>query len=159
VFYTGTEYKVEPVTEGVQIILQYDVEVTGWNNKEGKEADKGEKRDGEARDSDMYCLMDMDASNLLSSMAEFHKNHELHKGAPPDVGDPEIMEKIIDIIKNKLDSGKEEVAFTMQYPYRKSSIHAELLKGSDASLYQTLLGHFKVKLFPIMLGQNNWDGE
>jgi hypothetical protein len=91
-FYTGTEYKVEPVTEGVQIILQYDVEVTGWNDKEGKEADKGEKSDGKARDSDMYSLMDVDTSTLLSSTAEFHKNRKLHKGAPPDVGDPHHRE-------------------------------------------------------------------
>jgi hypothetical protein len=47
----------------------------------------------------------------------------------------------------------------VQYPYRKSSIRAELLKGSDAWLYRALLGHFEVKLFPVVLGQNNWDGE
>lgn len=34
-FYTDTEQSIEPVTEGVQMILQYDVEVTEYQEEDG----------------------------------------------------------------------------------------------------------------------------
>jgi hypothetical protein len=46
-FYTDTEHKVEKVTEGVRIVLQYDVEVVGWSkgkeSKDSKDTNEGEK--------------------------------------------------------------------------------------------------------------------
>jgi predicted 2-oxoglutarate/Fe(II)-dependent dioxygenase YbiX len=43
-FYTDTEHKVEPVTKGVRIVLQYDAEVVGWGEKqmERREDDEAE---------------------------------------------------------------------------------------------------------------------
>ena len=51
-FYTDTEHRVEPVTDGVRIVLQYDVEVVGWSSdkkwgkgKQDKARDEGGNAD------------------------------------------------------------------------------------------------------------------
>ena len=43
-FYTDTEHKVEPVTKGIRIVLQFDVEVVGWGKAlSSDDADEGEE--------------------------------------------------------------------------------------------------------------------
>lgn len=53
------------------------------------------------------------------------------------------MEKVPHIIKELDQSGVGEVAFTL---YRKASIRAEYLKGSDAALYNVLVMTRKLEL-------------
>lgn len=53
------------------------------------------------------------------------------------------VEKVLDIIREVHRSGVDEVGFTLQYLYRKASICAEYLKGSDAAIYNALVQGFR----------------
>jgi hypothetical protein len=107
-FYTDTEHKVEPVTKGMWIVLQFDVEVAGWNQEE-----KG--------DSALYYGKTRD---MLYNAGTTSSKRKFHIGATPDVGNPELLEEIKGIIEKLLKSSKD-VAFALQYLYQKSSILPE----------------------------------
>jgi hypothetical protein len=139
-FFTDTEHCVEPVTEGIRIILQYDIEVGE------KEEHKQEYYDDEA---DIWLDR---AQSDYSTRMEF-------QGAAQAAADKVAVEKVLDIIAELHKSGVGEVAFALQYLYRKASISAQYLKGSDAVLYNALLatGAFQVSLHPVVLTQVSVD--
>jgi hypothetical protein len=140
-FYTDTEHKVEPVTKGVRIVLQYDAEVVGWGEKE---MERREDDEAEVFDS-------------MESTSKKRKRYE--KSSDSLTTDNAAITKVTDIIANLLAGGEEEVAFAMQYLYRKSSILPEFLKGTDAQLYSTLVRSFDVALRPIVLQvRTNYSG-
>jgi hypothetical protein len=79
---------------------------------------------------------------------------------PLPTGDPAIVDEIVDIIRRLLavknKNGEEtEVAFALQYLYRKSSVLPEYLKGSDSVLYQALSKSFDVSLHPVVLHETS----
>ena len=133
-FYTDVEHKVEPVSKGVRIVLQYDVHVVGWSK--AKNGSKGE---------------DQSSGSMLESVESLYDQRQYYKGVGTLIGDPVSVKKIIVVIRNLLKSGVEEVAFAMQYLHRKSSILPQFLKGSDALLYQGLVKSFDVSLHPVVL--------
>jgi hypothetical protein len=137
-FFTDTEHRVEPVTEGVRIVLQYDIEA-------------GEKVEVPTNDW-MYAgepWMDKVHSDYSSRM-------EL-QGIAQVISDKAAVEKVIIIITELHRSGVDEVAFAMQHLYRKASISAQCLKGSDTVLYNTLLasGVFDISLHPVVLQETS----
>jgi len=130
-FYTDTEHKVEPVTKGIRIVLQYDVEVVGWGTNK---ADGGE-----------YDEVFTDAEGISK------KRKRYQKSSGSLTADNAIVKKITDLIGGLLADGEKEVAFAMQHLYRKSSILPEFLKGADAQLYRALVSSFDVSLQPVVL--------
>ena len=232
-FYTDTEHRVEPVTEGVRIVLQYDVEVVGWlSDKKGKkdqgegkkrkaeeDEDEGEdeeesadnkkrkteheekdqaeetKRkakqdedggeddndDGEADDEgdededdedddmkdepedddddsdDQSNSDDMDVDprkSKLDVIHEFSSKREVLNN-PSQIGDPAVVDDVVNIVGGLLTNRREEVAFALQYLYRKSSILPKFLKASDLLLYQALSKTFDVSLHPVVLEETS----
>ena len=133
-FYTDTEHKVEPVTKGIRIVLQYDVEVIGWRGN-AKSFGKGK---------DEYQLF-----NDVERISRKRKRYQ--KSSDSLTADNETVKKVTDIITGLLADGEEEVAFAMQYLYRKSSILPEFLKGADAQLHEALVSSFDVTLGPVVL--------
>jgi len=128
-FYTDTEHKVEPVTKGIRIILQYDVEVV---------------ESGDGGDSE-------EETELLAQAEDTSKKRKRFQESSASLtADNAIVNKVTDIIKSLLASGEEEVAFGMQHLYRKSSILPEFLKGADAQLYRALANSFDVTLRPVV---------
>ena len=130
-FYTDTEHKVEPVTKGIRIVLQYDVEVVGSADKEDDECDR----------IDEVFLNIQDISR---------KRKRYQKSSDSLSVDDAIVTKVTSIIENLL-ADEEEVGFALQHLYRKSSILPEFLKGADAQLYHALVRSFDVTLRPVIL--------
>jgi hypothetical protein len=119
---------VEPVTKGIRIVLQFDVEVSGSDHE------------------------DEDKSELfLNIRRAMSWRKSCQKSSGPLTADDDRIKEVIDIIKEGVGKTKE-VAFAMQYLYRKSSILPEYLKGVDAQLYHALVDSgFDVTLKPIVL--------
>ena len=214
-FYTDTEHRVEPVTDGVRIVLQYDVEVVGWlsdkkdqgegkkrkaeeddddeeenadNKKRKTEHEEGDQAEGTKRketqdededgdggedddedeDDDMQDEDDNDSdhqsnsddmevdshSSTLDVIQEFSRKRKVLKNLS-EIGDPAVVDDVIDIVGGLLTGGREEVAFALQYLYRKSSILPKFLKGSDSLLYQALSKTFDVSLHPVVLEETS----
>ena len=132
-FYTDTEHRVEPVTEGVRIVLQYDVEVGEMG------------RDDSNRGDEYWPWMDQFADDYSRRME--------YEALTQATSDKAALEKVITVITELHQSGTEEVAFAMQHLYRKASITSHCLKGPDAVLYNALLasGRFDVSLHPVVL--------
>jgi len=133
-FYTDTEHKVEPVTKGIRIVLQFDVEVN---------TDYG----------------DDDPSELLEAMEVISEKRSRQESSGLLTVDDAAVTKVTDITAGLFEGGEKEVAFAMQYLYRKSAILPEFLKGSDAQLYKALVGRFEVTLRPVVLhSYTDYDG-
>jgi hypothetical protein len=156
-FYTDTEHKVEPVSEGVRIVLQYDVEV--------KSLPKGfTDRTGEAGDmncDDTDAEIDWDYGAVLQGVQSAFSGRQrqpLHGGLI--AADSDVIKIIIGIIKSTLESGVEQVGVALLHLYRKSAILPEFLKGSDTRLYDALVREsFDVSLDPIVLRESSkYDG-
>ncbi|KAK0429862.1 hypothetical protein EV421DRAFT_1744933, partial [Armillaria borealis] len=136
-FYTDVEHKVEPVTEGVRIILQYDVFVSG-----------------PSRSSTPNC----DLEGSILDMVVFHSHmgchyHDNELQAPSGLSKESSLLALVDAIQEIIDSGTEEVA----------SIQKEYLKGIDAVIYARLGEVFDVELVPVILEETSvggkWTGE
>jgi hypothetical protein len=144
-FYTDTEHRVEPITEGVRIILQYDIEVvTGTEKKTVEE--------------------DFDYEWPLGVVSTAYSNRTKCLGVAQATADKDAVEGVIETIKRLHTSGVGEVSFALQYLYRKASIRPEFLKGSDAYLYDALVESraFNVALYPVVLvesGDDSMTGE
>jgi hypothetical protein len=179
-FYTDTEHKVEQVTEGIRVVLQYDVEVVGLSKDEKRVDDKDinvEESEGEEEEKnwslygshekkkvkrdpeeEVYGPEDLyDKDYALPRVKTVYARRKSQKGDTTS-GDPEAVKEIIRIIEKFLSpdstSQVKEVGFALQYLYRKSSILPEFLKGSDALLYQALTESFDVSLHPVILQES-----
>ena len=153
-FYTDTEHRVEPITDGVRIVLQYDVEVEGWvTTKDPTTQDKPQRKKHKAmhgRDEE-----EDEEDSPLYNLRSFYKDRKAVLPKSAHMGDSAVIDEIVNVIGRLLTvKGKkeqEEVAFALQYLYRKSSILPEYLKGSDSLLYQALSKTFEVSLCPVVL--------
>jgi len=139
-FYTDTEHKVEPVTKGIRIVLQYDVEVVGWGSALAVN-EKDDDEDEEQNEDELFYYMG-DISRKRGPYQESSGSLTV---------DNAVVTKVINIITNELIDGRKEVGLAMQHLYRKSSILPEFLKGADAQLYHALLSSFVVTLQPVVL--------
>jgi hypothetical protein len=137
-FFTDTEHRVEPVTEGIRIVLQYDIEVE----------EKEETEDEEREDS---------WDPWLAEVHSDYSNRMDIQGVTQAAADKAAVEEVIAIITELHESGIEEVAFALQYLYRKASIRPEYLKGPDALLYNALMasGAFDISFHPVVLRETS----
>jgi 2OG-Fe(II) oxygenase superfamily len=142
-FYTDMEHRVEPITEGVRIVLQYDIEVVTDTEKKMAEEDFG------------------DYDWPLDVVSTTYSDRTKYLGVVQATADKTAVEEVIDTIKRLHTSGVGEVGFALQHLYRKASIRAEFLKGSDAYLYDRLVrcGAFNVTLCPVVLVESGDDDE
>ncbi|KIM78009.1 hypothetical protein PILCRDRAFT_824736, partial [Piloderma croceum F 1598] len=141
--YTNMEHHVEPVTEGVRIVLQYDIEVVTGTEKEIAEEDFG------------------NYDWPLDVVSTTYSSRTKYLGVVQATADKTAVEEVIDTIKRLHTSGIEEVGFALQHLYCKASIHAKFLKGSDAYLYDRLVwcGAFNITLCPAVLVESGDDNE
>jgi hypothetical protein len=196
-FYTDTEHKVEPVADGVRLVFQYDVEVTGYKKVEDEDEDstkddedEDSTKDGEDEDStkddededstkddededstkddededstkddededstkddeDGY-LTEGDESRLIRLADAYSRREPLQEKFCGSSAKDKVK-RVVKVIEKQFQSGVKEIAFTLQYLYRKSSILPEFLKGNDALLYERLAELFDVSLHAVVL--------
>ncbi len=108
-FYTDVEHKVEPVTEGVRIILQYDVFVSE-----------------PSRSSTPNC----DLEDSILDMVVFHSHmgchyHDNELQAPSGLSKESSLLALVDAIQEIIDRGTEEVGTQLCHLYRQASIRKE----------------------------------
>ena len=129
-FFTDTEHRVEPVKSGIRIVLQYDIEL----EEEEEEDDSGKEEDNELEE-------------WMSSVRATSPEHCVEAAA-----DKAALDKVLTIIKELHSNGAREVAFALHHLYRKASISANYLKGTDAILHDALIasGEFDVSLHPVI---------
>jgi 2OG-Fe(II) oxygenase superfamily len=141
-FFTDTEHRVEPVTEGVRIVFQYDIEA------------------GDTEKDPNHWMYE-GAPWMDKVHSDYSSRMEL-QGIAQVISDEAAVEKVVTIITELHKSGVDEVAFAMQHLYRKAAISAQCLKGSDAVLYNALLasGLFDISLHPVVLREtSDYEGE
>ena len=154
-FYTDTEHKVEPITDGVRIVLQYDVEVEGWVTKKEAQDEHIHKKHKATHLGDD----DNEEGSPLDNHRTYYKERQAVLHESVHMGDPAVIDEIVNIIERLLSDENEDapdqVAFALQYLYRKSSIIPEYLKGSDSLLYQALSKTLDVSLHPVVLHERS----
>ncbi|KAG0700949.1 hypothetical protein DFH29DRAFT_1080375 [Suillus ampliporus] len=140
-FYTDIEHKVMPVTKGSRLVLQYDVEVVG-ELPPAQELSPGYQP---LEDADMR-----------------RRRIAFHFKTYPNL-DQELIQAVIDEIRQLHEEGTTVVAFPLTHLYRKASVKKEYLKGSDSALFDALKSHFDVVLHPILIRGidegEGWDGQ
>jgi hypothetical protein len=128
-FYTDIEHKVENITDGTRIVLQFDVNVKDYD------------------DSDFH---------LGSSDKDFL---DTLKPIFPLTGTEAKRDAIIEELAMELKklhtsaSSVPEVVLPLRHLYRLASIKPEYLKGMDGYLYEALKKTFEISLKPIVLIQ------
>ena len=186
-FYTDIEHKVENITDGTRIVLQFDVHVAGRKPLKHAHADKHKAKDadedadeGTDEDADADSDEDADDSDEDAGDAEDEdEDRDAYKELPDGSGKPvldtlrplfplsgadvnrdAILDELVVMVK-KLHTSESinEVVFPLRHLYRLASIKPEYLKGVDAYLYEGLKKAFAVSLKPIVLiYQTDWDG-
>ncbi|OJA11755.1 hypothetical protein AZE42_06318 [Rhizopogon vesiculosus] len=127
-FYTDTEHKVMPVTKGVRVVLQYNVEVVG-EEPPAKEDDK---------------------ETPLEEAARRRKHLASHFTTYPNL-DKTLIQGVINEIRKLYEQGTNIVAFPLTHLYRLASIKKEYLKGTDSALFDALSNHFDVSIYPVVI--------
>jgi hypothetical protein len=162
-FYTDIEHKVEEITDGTRIVLQFDVNVKGFSDqlpksdlvKENKDdqqdkEDKDDEEDKEDKDEDDDGDMG-GYNNMLDTVKPLFPTANKRDA---------ILEELVKMIKKKHASHEvDEVVFPLRHLYRMASIRPEYLKGVDGYLYEGLKKTFEVSLMPIVLvRQTDYEG-
>ncbi|KAK0436104.1 hypothetical protein EV421DRAFT_1981775 [Armillaria borealis] len=149
-FYTDVEHKVEPVTDGVRLILQYDVFVSL-------------EQDDPDDDFDDY---DSNLDNVSGkSRLDFGKKpYDNQVQAPSGFSNEASLSALVAEIQKIIAGGTDEVGIPLRHLYRQASIRKEYLKGVDANIYEKLSHAFTVSLVPVILGEKGseygqWLGE
>jgi hypothetical protein len=145
-FYTDIEHKVERITDGTRIVLQFDVNVKGGQNDYSEEA-----LESNCRDSGVLGVSEsFDTVKPLFPVLEIDNNRDA------------ILKELVAMIKEKHSSNSvDEVVFPLRHLYRMASIKPEYLKGIDEYLHENLKKIFDVSLKPIILvrhtdHEGNW---
>jgi hypothetical protein len=143
-FFTDTEHRVEPVKDGVRIVLQYDIEIV---EQEENEVEKGKDEENEP---------------WMKKIVSVYSSRTEAQAGVEATADKVAVENVLKIIRELHSEGAETVSFALQYLYRQASISADYLKGSDAVLHDALIasGDFEVSLHPVVHQEvSDWDGE
>ncbi|KAF8917408.1 hypothetical protein CPB85DRAFT_1452882 [Mucidula mucida] len=136
-FYTDVEHKVDPVTEGVRVVLQYDVYVTTT------EDDDDSDMENEAEDPDKPIYEVLNTARL-----QRYSSYEL----PDSTENEEALERLIKTLNALMKQNKtQEVGFPLRHLYRQQSILPQYLKGVDALMFRRLSPLFEISLHPILL--------
>lgn len=129
-FYTDTEHKVMPVTKGVRLVLQYDVEVIGEKPPDSK--------------------YDTPLEEALEEAVDRHEHLTSHVTTSPNL-DKTLIQGVVDEIRKLHEQGTHIVAFPPAHLYRLASVRKEYLKGTDSALFDALNDHFDVSINPIVI--------
>jgi len=141
-FYTDIEHKVESITDGTRIVLQFDVNVPGGQSP------------NEDEDLDLCDIPDGSGKPVLDTLKPLLRFSEA------DANRDAILEELVGMIQNLHTSQSiNEVVFPLRHLYRLASIKPEYLKGVDGYLYEGLKKKFEVGLKPIVLIYQNYDGD
>ncbi|OJA08729.1 hypothetical protein AZE42_11846 [Rhizopogon vesiculosus] len=130
-FYTDTEHKVMPVTNGVRLILQYDVEVIGERPPPERYND-----DEKPLRLAALCAKRLESGKLVTATY-----------AKPD---DTLIQAVIDEIKELHDEGTNIVAFPLFHLYRRASVKREYLKGNDSALFDALKDQFDISVDTVL---------
>jgi len=136
-FYTDTEHKIENITDGTRIVLQFDVKVGGRRRKDPWDEDFN-----------------------LGGSDEYDTTKPLFPLSGTDPKTHSILEELVVMIK-ELHTSKSinEVVLPLRHLYRLASIKPDYLKGVDAYLYERLKRTFEISLKPIMIvHETDFDG-
>ncbi|KAK0460284.1 uncharacterized protein EV420DRAFT_1536048 [Desarmillaria tabescens] len=144
-FYTDVEHKVEPVTDGVRLILQYDVFVSPEKSDEDDDFDNS--------------FSNLDNVSGKSRLGYDEKPYDNEIQVPSGFSNETSLSNLVDAIQEILVSGTEEVGIPLRYLYRQASIRKEYLKGVDAIIYAKLSQIFNVSLVPVILEESSLEGE
>ncbi|SJL15531.1 uncharacterized protein ARMOST_19031 [Armillaria ostoyae] len=145
-FYTDVEHKVEPVTEGVRLVLQYEVFVS-------EQSSRSSTPDPYSQDSAESFL---DGVALHSSMG--CDDHDKELQAPSGFSKDSSLSALVDAIHEIIDDGTEEVGIPLRHLYRQASISKEYLKGIDGIIYARLGEVFDVELVPVIMEETTVEG-
>jgi hypothetical protein len=132
-FYTDTEHKVMPVTKGVRLVLQYDIEVIG--------------EEPPAREYDKQTPLE-DAASRRDRLEYYFTTY-------PNL-DKTLIQGVIDEIRQLHDQGTNIVAFPLAHLYRLASVKKEYLKGTDSALFDALNNHFDVSINSVVINFTDW---
>ncbi len=120
-FYSDVQVRVEPVTKGACLILQYDIYV---------ETECGDNSYG----------------RIYTSISE-----DMAGAQVPEISSSFATEELANAIERVHDEGTAEVSFPLRHLYRRASIRPENLEGMDAVVYERLSKRFEVSLAPILV--------
>ncbi|KAK0458233.1 uncharacterized protein EV420DRAFT_1682270 [Desarmillaria tabescens] len=147
-FYTDVEHKVEPVTSGVRLILQYDVLVCT-------------PKTGPSRLAYTPGEYDFSTLDVVSGKSRMDFMGEDYRPGPPHDNEiqypsssPSDVQALVEAVQKVISSGTEEIGIPLRHLYRQSSICKEYLKGVDAVIYAALSAVFDVSLVPVILREN-----
>lgn len=130
-FYTDIEHMVEEVTDGVRIVLQYDVLLENMSASLNEDSE--------------YSLRPQPTSEGVS----FPFSNPLSDNSV-------TLDVITSLLANMLAQDEPaEVGFALAHLYRSASIRPEYLKGIDALVYNHLKTRFDVTLSPMFFSQDS----
>ncbi|KAE9392180.1 hypothetical protein BT96DRAFT_924866 [Gymnopus androsaceus JB14] len=162
-FFTDMEHKVTPITEGVRLVLQYDVDLVPGGVVEFEDGDESSDENdytdeidnhGELAFSENRVILESDRDGFRYNSSMYTKNRHTFRSRIGETVDASLAQQF-----QMLPNPGDTLAFSLHHLYRKASILPELLKGCDMELYGALKksGYFEVRLYPIVL-EHEWDG-
>jgi hypothetical protein len=138
-FYTDIEHSISPVTEGVRMVLQFDV----YNHS-------GESEEEEEVEDDT----DDDSNDDYECESEYEDIFEASKSLPQlsaAYGKKEIISKIITILENQTTS-EQALVVPYYFLYSSQSLLPRQLKSIDQQLFNNLVkAGFTVAVVSILL--------
>ncbi|OAX33687.1 hypothetical protein K503DRAFT_504045 [Rhizopogon vinicolor AM-OR11-026] len=132
-FYTDTEHKVMPVTNGVRLVLQYDVKVIGERPLPDSRYSPNEQPLLQA----VWRAERLESGRIVA--ATYTKP------------DHTLIQAVIDEIKELHDKGTNIVAFPLFHLYRRASVKREYLKGNDSALFDALKDQFDISVNTVLI--------
>ncbi|OJA11416.1 hypothetical protein AZE42_05746 [Rhizopogon vesiculosus] len=139
-FYTDMEHKVMPVTKGVRVVLQYDVEVIGEVPPPASIYDDGSRP---LEDVTMRTQRLATGDKVCSYLKP----------------DKTSIQAVVDEIQELHNKGTNIVAFPLFHLYRSASVKREYLKGNDSVLFDALKNHFDVSVNTVLICYDTDEGD
>jgi len=164
IFYTDHYHRVTPVTEGIRIVLQFDVFYKRKNYKEeyNEEAESRVKRQkvkSGDEDSDDKDFMKSDDEN--SDNEDFIENIEgnhwwkdqpvCHLIDEHNTWYSHVDVTLIELIK----ANGRCIAIFLDHEYSCGALKKMILKDTDLEIYKALNPHFKISCIPIVISKSD----
>lgn len=146
-FYTDVEHMVEPVTDGVRLVLQFDI----FHKKSSKSPAPASSDSEGDKSSESPFAVEEKLSRMIDGEADDPFNPSFSQIITFS-GDEKLLTDLVKLVKKYLSKGGlYEVGFALQHLYRQASIQPQYLKGIDSVLYEKLKESFDVSLHPVLL--------
>ncbi|OJA18536.1 hypothetical protein AZE42_11979 [Rhizopogon vesiculosus] len=122
------EYKVMPVIKGIQLMLQYDVNVIGETPQ-------------------LSPYDNNDPLEYLSKCGELLESNTVYHSIPNDA----LFQAVANEIQELHERGMKRVTFPLFHLYHEASFKREYLKVSDSLLFDALKDRFDISIGPIII--------